>query len=398
MVLFYALLGWRSYGERERHMESLRPFVASQQLYAHVLTGSGSEPSDVDVATPFRALCGEVLDAESACLYPLGSLASLSGSPLVYPNDTPPSFPWLAEITQSFRSPTMLCTPLEPATHNGYIWGVPLWGERGLIGVLLLGEKRDGSLYTEEEIEIARTVGERLIDTQSSAELARRLMALQRQRLAESRVLDQQTRRTLHDDILPQIHAAMLALGNGASNEESVSLLTDAHRRISALLREMPASPGMQVERQGLIAALRQMVERELAGSFDEVRWNIEPAAEEHVHDVSTMTAEIAFYAAREAMRNAARHGRGGDAQRPLHLTIEATWSSGLRLVIEDDGVGLGGEGGSGGSGQGLAMHGTMMAVVGGAMEMESVVGRYTRVVLVVPEALTPALSQGERE
>jgi signal transduction histidine kinase len=287
----------------------------------------------------------------------------------------------------------MLCLALDPGTHGSYVWAVPLWGERGLIGVMLLGEKRDGSLYTEEEIEIARTVGERLIDTQSSAELARRLMALQRQRLAENRVLDQQTRRTLHDDILPQLHAAMLALAGGASTDEAVNLLTDAHRRISALLREMPASPGMQVERQGLITALRQLVERELGGSFDGVTWHISPEAESHVHDVSTMAAEIAFYAARETMRNAARHGRGGDAKRELHLTVEITWSDGLRVVIEDDGVGMGGEGASGGSGQGLAMHGTMKAVVGGSLETESVPGRYTRVVLTIPSPLTPSPS-----
>ena len=48
---------------------------------------------------------------------------------------------------------------------------MPLWSERGLIGVLLLGEKRDGGLYTQEEIEIARASGERLIDTQASAEM-----------------------------------------------------------------------------------------------------------------------------------------------------------------------------------------------------------------------------------
>jgi len=51
-----------------------------------------------------------------------------------------------------------------------------------------------------------------LIDTRASAELARRLMALQRQRVAETQLLDQRARRVLHDDVLPQLHAAMLAL------------------------------------------------------------------------------------------------------------------------------------------------------------------------------------------
>src|SRR5690242_21432905 len=50
----------------------------------------------------------------------------------------------------------------------------------GLIGVMLLGEKGDGGLYAQEEIEISRATGERLIDTQASAQMAQRLMLLQR--------------------------------------------------------------------------------------------------------------------------------------------------------------------------------------------------------------------------
>jgi hypothetical protein len=101
---------------------------------------------------------------------------------------------------------------------GGASWAVPLWSERGLIGVLLLGEKRNGSLYTQEEIEIARASGERLIDLQASAEMSRRLMAIQRQRLAQNRVVDRRTRRMLHDEVLPRLHAAMLTLPPEASD------------------------------------------------------------------------------------------------------------------------------------------------------------------------------------
>ena len=57
-----------------------------------------------------------------------------------------------------------------------------------------------------------------------------------------------------------------------------------------------------------------------------------------------------------------------------------------LRLVIEDDGVGMraapqAGEGG----GQGLPLHGTMMAVIGGTLTPETREGGGTRVVLGLP-------------
>jgi signal transduction histidine kinase len=279
---------------------------------------------------------------------------------------------------------------------------------------MLLGEKRDGGLYTQEEIEIARASGERMVDTQASAEMARRLMSLQRRRLAESQVLDRQARRVLHDDVLPLLHTAMIALSsrkarvpamgddnpaavlenqdsgpiNGYSAEQdALAQLGDAHRRISDLLRDMPSGAAPQVARLGLLGALRKAVDEEFAGAFNNVTWQVEPEAEQQAGEVAPLAAEVLYYAAREAVRNAARYGRGGDPARPLHLKVATRTKGGLELAVEDDGVGMAASvRESGGSGQGLALHSTMMAVVGGSLATESVVGKYTRVTLSLPE------------
>jgi signal transduction histidine kinase len=286
---------------------------------------------------------------------------------------------------------------LDPARHGGAAWAVGLWNERGLIGVLLLGDKRDGGLYTQEEIEIARASGERLIDTQASTELGRRLMALQRQRLAESQIIDQRARRVLHDDVLPRLHAALLALSGEQASAETASLLTEAHRQIADLLRDMPTATAPQVARLGLIEALRQVVKEEFRRAFDDVTWEVEPEAERNGRAIPSLTAEVLFYAAREAVRNAARHGRPGDTKQPLHLHIKAIWhDGGLEITIEDDGVGLGTVGlGTAGlrtvprteksGGQGLALHSTLMAVVGGTLAAESAPYKGTRVTLTLP-------------
>ena len=183
MTLFYALFSRSSYVERERYIEHLRPFVTSQRLYEHMTSGlpAGSLPPAFDVSTPFRALCDEVLGASRAYLLPVGAFASLIGQGIVYPAGATP--PPLNDLIERFAVPQTMVVGIDPAAHGGAAWAVPLWSERGLIGVLLLGEKRNGSLYTQEEIEIARASGERLIDMQASAELAQRLMSLQRQRL-----------------------------------------------------------------------------------------------------------------------------------------------------------------------------------------------------------------------
>ena len=423
MVGFYAIFSWRSYIERERYMDLLRPFVSGRSLYEDLLDQSGaiSTSQQLETAGPFRVLCGEVLGAKVAYLAALGPLSPLVGPPLVYrspeqkdgksASTTEPVQLSLTELTPHFTSPQVLWVPVDPQRFQGATLAVPLWSERGLIGVMLLGEKRDGGLYTQEEIEIARATGERMVDTQASAEMARRLMTLQRRRLAESQVLDRQARRVLHDDVLPLLHTAMIALSSrmarvpvvsasthvaepgvervtGVEGEQdALTLLGDAHRRISDLLRDMPTGAAPQVARLGLLGALRKAVEEEFGGAFNEVTWQVEPEAERQAAEVPPLAAEVLYYAAREAVRNSARYGRNDDTSRPLHLRISATAKDGLQLAVEDDGVGMSSSAGSnGGSGQGLALHSTMMAVVGGSLATESVAGKYTRVTLTLPQ------------
>jgi signal transduction histidine kinase len=387
MTVFYALFSWRSYAERERTMDHLRPFVASQQLVERLLAPSA--PPDVDAVTPFRALCEDVLGTRVAYLVALGPLAPLAGPPLTHPgSSTATTLPPLHAIVARLDSPQTMCVPLDPSRYGGATWAVPLWSERGLIGVLLLGEKQDGGLYTQEEIEIARASGERLIDTQASATMARRLMALQRQRLTESQVLDQRARRALHDDVLPALHAAMLSLNGDEASSESVTLLVDAHRQISDLLHELPTPAATEVTRLGLVGALRRLMDDEMESAFDSVAWQIEPAAERTAESIPPLTAEVLFYAAREAIRNAARHGRHSDAERRLNLRLAIAQRDGLEITVEDDGVGIGTTTRSGqGGGQGLALHSTMMAVVGGTLAVESAPDAYTRVTLRLPQA-----------
>jgi len=459
MTLFFALLSWRSFEERERTIEHLRPFVASPRLYEQLLAAAPAAALDRDVQALFRALCDGVLGARLAYLVPLGPLAALVGTTLAFPEGDGPALanlpaPDWPQFAADLDAPGLICLPLDPARYGGAAWAVPLptWrrgagqvgGEQGLAGMLLLGEKRDGGLYTQEEIEIAQASGERLLDLLASVEIARRLMDLQRQRLAESRdygelsraVFDQRARRLLHDEVLPLLHAAMLTLsgsGEGKPAEAStgagdlLDLLAGAHRQISDLLREMlptiervgAARP--DVERLGLAGALRDLVDGELAGAFDGVTWQVDPEAEARAGTLPPLAAEVLFGAAREAVRNAARHGRAqpagamrpsagwpqGRDERPLHLWLGLAWRDPaelrtgeagnvepdaggpgrLELWVEDDGVGLqaGGQAVAGNGGQGLALHSTMMAVLGGTLAIERLPGGHTRVRLSLP-------------
>jgi signal transduction histidine kinase len=390
----FAMAGWRSYAERERYIAHLRPFVASQHLYEQLL--ASNESAQINIAQPFTTLCADVLGAQLAYLTALGPLAPLVGPPLVYPQDTV-DLPQLAQLSGQFPSVETMIVSLDPDNYKGAIWGVPLWSQRGLIGALLLGEKRDGSLYTQEEIEIARVSGERLIDTQASAELGRRLMALQRERLAQSQVADLRTRRVLHDEVLPGLQAALIALdgraakSEGSSSEDSASeveaMLTDTHHQISDLLRQMPVTTMLELERLGLVKALQKTVEAEYVQAFDEVNWHIEPDAAQKAEALSPLAAEVLFYAVREAIRNAAIHGRDPESEESFCLWLSIATRAGLEIKVEDNGIGLSPVNRTPqGNGQGLALHSTMMAIVGGTLATESLPGQYSRVILSLPE------------
>ena len=451
LAVSYALFSWRSSVEREDFIDHLRPFVASQNLYEHLLQRGEERPElagEERAGAQFRALCEGFLNAQVAHLVPLGPLATLAPTPLSHFAEpelasAAPASGAVRGLSARFSSPRLACLSVAPEEFGGASWAVPLWGESGVIGVLLLGERRGGGLYAQEEIEIARAGGERLLDTQAGAAMAGRLMNLQRRRLAESQIIDRRARRVLHDDILPQLHAAMLQLSNSSEPNVlgGVEQLALVHRAISQVLREMPLSTTPEWSRRGLVAALRDMAEHEFGGAFDSIEWRIEDGAEERARALPPLTGETIFYAAREAIRNAARYARASRQEprtaspspvliasfngshidsdtaastcstvevfpeRPLRLRVSVSGRAGLRIEIEDDGGGLpqsalaAGSGAngesSGGSGSGLALHSTLLAVVGGSLSIESEPGRFTRVSIALPDTAPLAGIEG---
>jgi two-component sensor histidine kinase len=410
MTVGLSILSARLNRERELSLAALRPFVAAGGWYEQILSpprnGSadsvhadlkhaGAPPDSTRQA--FEALCA-ILGATHAELHAVGPLATLAGPPLLFPREAKPIV-FDSKVLQTTVGE--LCVPIEAGNgHEGETyWAVPLRNLRETIGVLLLGEKDAGRLYTEEEMEIARAAGERLLDARAGATLAARLMVLQRQRMAESAVLDRRARRVLHDEVLPRLHAALLSLPPEQAGP--AEQLASAHREISDLLRDMPSGAAGDIARLGLFESLRRTLESDYENSFDGVVWEVNEVAQTAASRLSSLQSETLFHAVREAFRNAARYGRGksgseGDASgNPLHLQVEANVADSgageeLRIVISDDGAGISSAAPSQGSGQGLVLHGTMMAVIGGTLQAESIASGGTRVVLAVPLEMMP--------
>lgn len=120
-------------------------------------------------------------------------------------------------------------------------------------------------------------------------------------------------------NILPELHTAIIALAAEDSqspirNPQSQisNQLISVHRRISALLRSSPVQSAPKLDR-GLLAGLRELVDLEMRWLFDQVQWQIDESAVGAPVPLSPLATEVVYYAVRESLRNAARHGRGPD-------------------------------------------------------------------------------------
>ncbi len=367
VTFFYALFTWRSYAEREAFMARLRPFLASQDLLNRLTASSAPTRMDDSARDLFETLCSDLLNVELAILAPAGRLAALAGPPLTYPSGLEIPHPPLAELSVRF-SPGVRCLALG---EERLAWAVPLGPQGALTGVLFLGNKLKGGRFSEEEIELAQSGGERLVDLLAGSEMARLSLDLLRQRLAEARVLEGQGRRVLHDEVLPELHTALLYLSENAANRDAVEILSAAHHRVADLLRASSPDVPARLAQSGLGAALSALVEVDYAADFTSVCLEFEPAAVERARQLPPLAAEAVYFAARELVRNAARYARGDQPARELTLLARLELrDQRLQLTIGDDGIGLGEGRAPAASGSGLRIHSAMLAAVGATLEL----------------------------
>ncbi|HEY4720747.1 MAG TPA: ATP-binding protein, partial [Anaerolineae bacterium] len=392
-VIAYAVFNWQQYLEHEAFMKRLRPFVTSLHLQDHLV--SADTEGWAESRELFTALCRAALGAERACLLFDRPTQIEAGDPR---NERFDYF-WPAEYDAVLAHVEV--KPGEWTRLDADHWVWPLADSRGPIGRLVLGPKINGSEYTAQELQVAATCAERILDALAGEQIARVAMNLLRQRIAQVQVMSAQHKRMLHDDVLPQIHLALLkveALRNGSAVDreaqigEASAALTQTHRRLSSLVREMSNAVPTRLESEGLAAALKSAIDHDFHDSFDRIEWQASPAASERARQLPFFASEVIFYAAQEAIRNAARHGRGSDANRKLNLSVTIECDPELRIVIGDDGVGVAAQRKiepSNGSGSGLLFHSTMLAVIGGALTVSDRLGGGTQVVINGPERIS---------
>src|SRR5712692_3060421 len=354
----YALFTWSSYTAHDRYIALLGPFVRSTSL-RHWLN-TNQQKTEQDLENLFFHLCHDVLAVRFAYL------TIMAGS--VRRNF---SYRWPVETMLELVLPKKRNEPVDGLSSRSRIkedgiapeapkrvhitlhgqpmicWVLPIYDELGLVATLYLGPREDGGAFTDEDMNLAHACGQRILDTLGDHEAMQAVAGLLRRRIVDVKLLGAQQRRVLHDEILPQMHLALLQLetlrshpasGDTPSPEstgeraravdETIALISDTHRRLAAMMRATAPSAPHRLEQDGMINAIHTMLEQDFQHAFDEVEWYVSDETAAYIDEVMPPAiAELVFAAVQEALRNAARHARGSDEHRHLRLVFKASWN-----------------------------------------------------------------------
>ena len=410
----YALFTWSSYTAHDRYIALLGPFIRSTNL-RHWLN-TDVQKTEKGLEDLFFHLCKDVLAVKCARMTVMvGSVRrvfsyrwplvakdqSMYGAPLFVPGNVDETVEGggnraPARMRITIDGQPMIC------------WVLPIYDELGLVAMLYLGPREDGGAFTDEDMDLAHACGQRILDTLSDHEAMQAVAALLRRRIVDVKLLGAQHRRILHDDILPQMHLALLRLeslrsvpGKDRQTEESAippeqvldevaEMISDAHRRLASMMRATGPSAPHRLEREGMMNAIRTMLEQDFQLAFDEVEWCVSEETTNCIDEVTPPAiAELIFAAVQEALRNAARHARGSDVHRRLHLTLKATCDRNepyLEMIVADDGVGIiSASSSTSGTGGGLLTHSALLAIAGGSLTVKSAPGEGVTVRIFLP-------------
>ncbi len=428
----YALFTWTSYTAHDRYIAVLGPFLRSTNVRHWMNTDL--QKTEQGLEDLFFHLCKDVLAVQCARLTVIAGPVKHSFS-----------YRWPEMGTQSVEELVALGTrerqratgktrkrgtggietPLAGALAskqgragidarrvrmviNGRLmicWVLPIYDELGLVAMLYLGPRQDGGVFTDEDMDLAHACGQRILDTLGEHEAMQAISGLLRRRIVDVKLLGAQQRRLLHDEILPQMHLALLRLETvrsligplptvegtqenpGEVLNEAVEMISSAHRRLAAMMRATTPIAPHRIERDGLMQAIHSMLEQDFQHAFDEVEWCVSEEAARCIDEATPPAiAELVFAAVQEALRNAARHARGADIHRRLRLTLKASCHPHLEVIVADDGIGVASASSSTtGTGSGLLTHSALLAIAGGSLTVKSTPGEGVTVRILLP-------------
>jgi len=277
----------------------------------------------------------------------------------------------------------------EELRRAGATLAVPLLTGEQLLGILALGEKRSGALYTQEDLELLTTLAHSAALALENARLHEERLALLRQQLARVTAAQEEERRRiareLHDGVGPALASLNIRLRTArkllerdhhpaAGEIEELAELAQANiRDIRRLIHDL--RPAV-LDELGLVPALREYVARYQEEHGLEVALSLPKGDERLPAPLETAL----FRVIQEALANVARHAQA----RRVEIAMTRDQRE-VTLCIADDGRGFDPAATRPGMHLGLWSMRERVEQLGGQFEIKSAPGEGTTVKAVIP-------------
>jgi signal transduction histidine kinase len=269
------------------------------------------------------------------------------------------------------------------------IWGVPMKADGRVMGVIVIGFNKpyewlpteralmhaiaDRSAMAIDRVRINEALRER---EARIAELSGHLLQVQedeRKRIS----------RELHDDtgqslMVIRLYLGMLEQGTSSrlARNKIRETLNVVDRTIEGLRRMIARLSPLVLQELGLIAAIRKAA-KDLAKSTGV---KVRVAVADEVGRLPSETEAAIYRVVQEALHNVAKHAHARNVN--IHMSREG---GGVRLSVEDDGVGMERRSSSRGKSFGLAGIKERVGMLGGELRLQSSKGKGTRIEVTVP-------------
>ena len=269
------------------------------------------------------------------------------------------------------------------------LWGVPMKTDNAIIGVLLIGFPKPYE-WLPTERELLRAIADRSAlaihrarITDALREREARIAELSAHLLRVQEHERNRISRELHDETGQALMVIRLYLGmlensttGRAARNKIRETLAVVDRTIDGIRRIIGRLSPLVLQELGLIAAIRKEA-KDLAKATG-VKARV--AVPDAVGRLAPETEAAIYRVVQEALHNVAKHAQA------RNVNIQMARENGkLKLLVEDDGVGLASRSNSPGHSFGLAGIKERIAMLGGEVRVVSTRGKGTRIEVIVP-------------
>jgi signal transduction histidine kinase len=226
---------------------------------------------------------------------------------------------------------------------NTLAWGelfVPMIFEGRMHGLLVLGTRSTSDVYSDQDIQIIATVAHQGALASANVQLVETLHGLTQRLVRTDESQRKEVARDLHDTVLQDLFFIKQRLHRSQSlpGADPAELLDETVQTLSSTihnLRQTIKSQRPPLLDQGLTLALQDLTAdmQRVAGDSMKISWQSSINGQFRLPDE---LATSIFRIAQEALSNALKHANA----RNVIVSLEQSGNV-LRLIVEDDGVGM---------------------------------------------------------